>query len=402
MRTSSRLPILLSSLAAITFLALLVDSPNMVGAADPNAAAATSVAAQVAPAAAPAPATPGGPAAQPGSPVSATASTAAPALPPIVEVSPTIQVHAGIGSGDGQIALADGPGPVPPSEGPSAIAVDAKDHLYVLDLFNSRLLHYDEKGALVETLPVPAGETGSNLDYLSDFALQPDGFVFLNQTRKKVLYFTLDGKFAREVDLSASLALPETMTFSPSGLLYIRDDEGKLVGLDKDGKIVARLNGYDFMEFASPDNFLYTWGEETDATKDIIGTYPEEMADASTPAAPGTAPVTVKSKQPKLIARLLRNAPQFELMAWEFLGTDAKGNFYVSSTEKIAKDTETVEITINRVAPDGTVLARMKTPPPTRIRCFPEREMIVSPAGDIWALAGDEKYTEFRIVRFKF
>ncbi len=82
------------------------------------------------------------------------------------------------GEGPGQVGKQDQPEMSP--EGPPSFAVSPTGEIYVLDLFNDRILKFNPNGALVGRFPLPkTGDGGHESPAFDDILISPDGRMVL-------------------------------------------------------------------------------------------------------------------------------------------------------------------------------------------------------------------------------
>jgi hypothetical protein len=304
------------------------------------------------------------------------------------------------------------------SGGPSSLMIDKKGHIYILDLFNLRVSHFDEKGKQVETVKVPACETEDveDLEYFSDMIVTDERLIFLNNTSRRLLFFDRRGKFHKAVALENLLKdRPLMMALTPKNWISIRDesDGGVIVGMD--GSVKGRATGFLVSEYMSPKGFQWALANDTRDSIDLVGVKPVPPKAASGKGSRYSAEAkgiiadgknaprgNTDGAKPEFVARLKRALPMFPLQTWKILGTDAQNNVYVCSIERIAVETGEVQVTINRVSADGKLLARAKLRPEPSMHYFPERQYVVSPTGEIYFLGANTQKVEFRLFRYKF
>ncbi len=78
--------------------------------------------------------------------------------------------------------------------GPRSFAVDSAGRVYVLDWANQRLQRYDDKGKLINLLPL-VGANNASLQGSVDLAIDSAGGMwFVDNLRGRLSYFTPDGK----------------------------------------------------------------------------------------------------------------------------------------------------------------------------------------------------------------
>lgn len=295
---------------------------------------------------------------------------------------PEIVLRAQPGDRPGEIGFPREAGYGFPSEGPSGLAVDEKNRLFILDMIHARILCYDPAGTLRLTLPLP-GDSG---DYFPDFLVHGGLFTLLNQTARSLYILDSQGQSRVQQSLRETLSLPARLGISVEGNLFIQDDEQRIVMVRPSGISNPLIQDGSFSPFADADGRLLGFADDESNGVDLLGIDP--------------------SGEPliKRIGRLPRMRLDCQLMERSVIGVDTAGRIYVRLIEKRSNqpEEENVEIFYFRFNPDGRISGLLRTLPLPRIRSFPEREETVSPSGDIYLMASDEGYSEFRIIRYRF
>lgn len=295
---------------------------------------------------------------------------------------PEIVLRAAVGDGPGAIGYPREAGFGFPSEGPSALAVDEKDRVFVMDMIHGRILGFDSDGRHRLTRSLP-GNLG---DYFPDFLVRSGRFTLLNQTERMLYVLDADGRQRVRQPLAGILALPVRLGLSAEGELYIQDDEQRIVTVRPSGISRPVIQDGAASPFADNEGRLLVFGEEDSRGIEILS------------FAGGDGGIL------RRFGQLPRMRPDCTLMEYSVIGVDARSHIYLRLIEKQspAADEEEVEIFYFRFRPDGRISGLLRTRPLPRIRCFPEREECVSPAGAIYLMASDEAYREFRVIRYRF
>jgi len=114
------------------------------------------------------------------------------------------------------------------------IDLDGKGNIYVLDYKFRKVVVFDKDGKLLRTIAVPEGQGPREATDLSGIAVTPGGTLFVNDTRKVIVYGP-DGQYIRTflVDFTiSSIGCPGTedlVAIGPHGgkILHVFDQTGK-------------------------------------------------------------------------------------------------------------------------------------------------------------------------------
>ena len=115
------------------------------------------------------------------------------------------------------------------------IDLDGAGNVYVLDYKDRLIRIFRKDGSFLRNISVPAGQGPREATYLSGIAVTPKGTLYVNDTRKIIVY-GVDGSFVRSylVDfVISSIGCPgteELVAIGPHGgkILHVIDAEGKL------------------------------------------------------------------------------------------------------------------------------------------------------------------------------
>jgi len=116
------------------------------------------------------------------------------------------------------------------------VDLDGKGNIYVLDYKFRKIAVFDKEGKPLRTIAVPAGQGPREATNLSGIAVTPGGTLFVNDTRKVIVYGP-DGQFIRSflIDfMVSSIGCPGTedlVAIGPNGgkILHVFDQTGKLL-----------------------------------------------------------------------------------------------------------------------------------------------------------------------------
>jgi len=120
--------------------------------------------------------------------------------------------------------------------GISRIALDGRNDIFILDYKLRKVGVFDQNGQYVRTIKIPAGQGPQEATNLSGIAVAPSGRLFINDTRKVIVYGP-DGTFERSflVDfMISSIGCPGTENLVAIGpnrgtILHTFDPTGKLL-----------------------------------------------------------------------------------------------------------------------------------------------------------------------------
>jgi hypothetical protein len=116
------------------------------------------------------------------------------------------------------------------------IDLDGNGNIYVLDYKFRKIRIFNPEGRPLRTIQVPAGQGPNEAVNLSGIAVAPSGILFVNDTRKVIVYGS-DGRFLRSflVDFHiSSIGCPGTEELVAIGphqgkILHVFDQTGKLL-----------------------------------------------------------------------------------------------------------------------------------------------------------------------------
>ena len=118
----------------------------------------------------------------------------------------------------------------------SRIDLDGKRNIYILDYKFRKVVVFDKDGKILRTIAVPAGQGPREATNLSGIAVTPAGTLFVNDTRKVIVYGP-DGQFLRSflVDFMISsigcAGTEDLVAIGPNGgkILHVFDQTGKFL-----------------------------------------------------------------------------------------------------------------------------------------------------------------------------
>ncbi len=286
------------------------------------------------------------------------------------------------GSGSEEISLGETKGPKFLSCGPSSFALDKNERLYIVDAMNFKVLLID-KGKVVKVLRYPEGETQKHKFYISDIAVSNDGktLYLLNQTLKSLFVMNENGKIKNEIKFSKQTVRPSKIYIAENGNVVIRDGGGiKTLVYSPAGKLLGSLAGGEISNIVNRDGFLYVLGEFDKDGRDILLMDP------------------LHDRKSKVFARLTKVIKETKPYDYQIIGTDAKQNLYASIVEKIREDV--IQTMLYKFGKDGKVMSRTKILPFKQLwNTSPTRHFAVSPAGNVYAFASDDKFERLLIYK---
>ncbi|HNY11379.1 MAG TPA: hypothetical protein PKK26_07320 [Candidatus Wallbacteria bacterium] len=313
---------------------------------------------------------------------SAIASTDAIVLPEVknYETSEVCSLKSGLNSEE--ISLGDKKGPKFASCGPSSFAFDKNEKLYIVDAMNFKVIVIDN-GKVVKVLKYPEGETKKHRFYISDIAVSNDGktIYLLNQTLKSIFVMNENGKIKNEIKLSGQTARPSKIFIAANGNIVIRDEGGiKTLVYSAAGKVLGRLAGGDISNITNKEDFLYALGEFDKEGRDILLMDP------------------ISNRKSKVFAKLTKVIKETKPYDYQIIGMDAKQNLYASIVEKIKEDV--IQTMLYKFSKDGKVVSRTKIMPFKQLwNTVPTRYFVISPAGNLYAFAADDKLEKLVIYK---
>jgi hypothetical protein len=211
---------------------------------------------------------------------------------------------------------------------PKDLFIDSKDHIYIADTGNSRIVHLDEKGQLLRILDVKE----SPLKKPEGLFIDQKGDIYVADTgNKRVVRLDNNGKLMKEFKQPTSKFLPDTFKYDPIKLV-----------VDKRGFLyIATLGGYQGLLQLDPDgNFLSFFGANKtefsvmDAFKRLV--YTREMYLREISKLPGSV-ASVTIDQNGLIYTATKEVASGQLKKLNIAGKDLlafKDEFSDSVTTK--------------------------------------------------------------------
>ncbi|WP_127580326.1 YIP1 family protein [Paenibacillus koleovorans] len=153
-----------------------------------------------------------------------------------------------------------------PMASPKDLFIDSRDHIYVVDTGNNRLIEFDDQGNWLRYLKVPE----SPLNKPEGIFVTPQGDIYVADTgNKRVVKLTPEGKLVRAYEKPESNYIPDAFKYDPirlvvdkRGFLYIATLGGYqgLLQLDPEGEF-QRFYGVNTTELTPLDRIkrmLYT------------------------------------------------------------------------------------------------------------------------------------------------
>ncbi|NHN29813.1 YIP1 family protein [Paenibacillus agricola] len=199
--------------------------------------------------------------------------------------------------------------------------IDDKDHIYIADTGNNRIVHLDEQGKLVRILEVKE----SPLNKPQGLFIDPKGTIYIADTgNKRVVSLDKDGRFIREFKRPESKFLPASFKFDPVKLV-----------VDKRGFLyIAALGGYQGLVQLDPaGNFQGFFGANTtsfsliDMFKRLV--YTREMYVREISKLPGSI-ASVTTDQDGMVYTVSKDIEYGQIKKLNIAGLDqleSKGDF---------------------------------------------------------------------------
>jgi sugar lactone lactonase YvrE len=130
---------------------------------------------------------------------------------------------------------------------PKSFAIDAKDGIYVLDVFSENVVVLDEEGKYQRRIPFP-----KQYGFFSDVTVDAQGKVFLLDSVAAVVYGAAQGEkqFSQLTKgMKKYMNFPTSITVDSSGLIYLVDQHGSgLALIGQDGEFLGRELGMGWGE----------------------------------------------------------------------------------------------------------------------------------------------------------
>lgn len=328
------------------------------------------------------------PAPPPGAPAAPVPQAAADAALPEIKEAKTVEVCVlGLGSGPDSVGLGSESTPGFASNGPSSLAIDKDENIYLLDAINFRVIKIAKDGKIAALISYPHGETDRKDDayYMSDLAISPENgnIYLLNQTQKTVFILNQAGEMRGTISVRDQCELPHKIFVSKLGEVLVSDlAGGKVVVYNGEGTVTGRLVDDTAGVYSDKKGFIYALGEMDKEGRDIL------LMDGAS------------NRQPRVFAKLVKSIKNTEPYDYQILGQDDGYNFYASIVEKIAEDV--IQTLVYKFDESGKAVARVKIMPLIHIGdTMPTRYFNVSPNGVIYGVTSNKDYTKYVIVRIE-
>ncbi|HBC76465.1 MAG: hypothetical protein A2008_04720 [Candidatus Wallbacteria bacterium GWC2_49_35] len=314
-------------------------------------------------------------------------ATAEVALPDIKE-GKTVEVCVlGLGSGSDSVGLGSETTPAFASNGPSSLAIDKDENVYLLDAINFRVIKIARDGKIAALINYPQGETDKKDDcyYMCDLAISPENgnIYLLNQTLKNVFILSQAGEVRGTIDVKEHCVLPYKIFVSNFGEILVSDQaDGKVMVYNAEGTVTGRLNDDTAGVYSDKKGFIFALGEMDKDGRDVL------LMDGAS------------KRQPRVYAKLAKSIKDTEPYDYQILGLDANYNFYASIVEKIAEDV--IQTLVYKFDEAGKAVARVKIMPLIHIGdTMPTRYFNISPNGTIYGVTSNNDFTKYVIVRIE-
>ncbi len=129
--------------------------------------------------------------------------------------------------------------PAPSDFMPRSFSIDRTDAIYILDIFNGRVLVLDPAGKFMRSLPFPDG-----YGFISDLAVDAQGAIFLIDSVNSIVYAA--GKDAQGFtpltkSLKENITFAANITIDSMGTIFLSDQNSStIITVNRDGSFQAR------------------------------------------------------------------------------------------------------------------------------------------------------------------
>ncbi len=292
-----------------------------------------------------------------------------------------------IGAGTSSVALGSQDSPAFASNGPSSFAADKDENLYILDALNFRVLKISKNGSVAAVFNYPKGETDNMRDwyYMSDIAISPENgnIYLLNQTLKSVFILSPAGEMRAAIDLKLQCDMPQKLSVSASGEIFVSDPAGPgVIVYNGGGAVTGRVSDDTAGVYGDKTGFIFAFGEFDKEGRDIL------LLDGAS------------KRRAKIFSKLIKSIKETEPYDYQILGQDLNYNFYASIIEKIAEDV--IQTLIYKIDENGKAVQRIRLFPLRHIGdTSPTRYFCVSPNGVIYGVTSSADYSKYVIARIE-
>ncbi|MGO9014152.1 MAG: NHL repeat-containing protein [Dissulfurispiraceae bacterium] len=129
--------------------------------------------------------------------------------------------------------------PAPPDFIPRSFRIDGNDAIYIIDIFNARVLVLDPSMKFIRLLPFP-----DNYGFISDLAVNAQGTIFLIDSVNSVVYSAdknASGFAPLTKPLKENIAFAANIALDNNGTIYLADQNSStIVTINKDGSFQTR------------------------------------------------------------------------------------------------------------------------------------------------------------------
>lgn len=130
---------------------------------------------------------------------------------------------------------------------PRSFKLDRFNNIYILDIFNERVLVYDYNGKHLRNINFP-----EKYGFISDLAIDSIGNIYLIDSTKAAVYMASKDSNTFSIfksDLKDYINFPSNITVDSKGVIYISDLTGGVVSiLTQDGTFRGHQSGYGWKE----------------------------------------------------------------------------------------------------------------------------------------------------------
>lgn len=277
-----------------------------------------------------------------------------------------------VGDGTGEISFRKEP--QGGGLGLSAFAVDASGRVLCLDREGGKILVRAADGAERPPIALPPRVVFNDLSPAQDGAS-----LWLTAKPARLYRIDMTGAVLEERDLphlGAAGAVLETET----GLLVVHDTIKNVAVIFQGAEIRAALGGFFRANLClTGDSRLIQPGEETLKGIDLLLLDP------------------YKARPDEKFARLERGVQGSEILSAGVVGID-RGKRVVAYTVELRKNVR--HLVFHRYAADGKLLGRRAVPEERRCPVTLTRELVLGPAGEVYATGSPDESSRFLVYRY--
>lgn len=130
---------------------------------------------------------------------------------------------------------------------PRSFKLDRFNNIYILDIFNEKVLVFDQNGKQIRSISFP-----EKYGFISDLAIDSIGNVYLIDSTMATVYVAPKDSASFSIfksDLKDYINFPSNITVDAKGVIYISDLSGGVISiLTQDGTFRGHQSGYGWKE----------------------------------------------------------------------------------------------------------------------------------------------------------